>query len=658
MPPRVPRLVSYKDLLQPALQRRFASTAGVLLAAAYIQAITLTKWDHAIWSWFPLGLAGLRTLGIFASTLPIVILRIAHCHMGIRTSNSPFDTFRRYAFSLSTIETLLTFAISAWIFSQTYLFSIPTSANIGWITYYSGDRARLNERALFYTVNIVLLGITQGIIHLTLDFDKMVLGTVKPNRGGEATTPAITGWDVLGVYIPSIIVRAGMVSISTSLANYIVLYHYIRPYAWSWALSFFRIFYNLPKYNIPPYQAPWSVWMLGRSMWAGFLMCSLWYIGDNVFKVQLTKAPLKNNRPLSVECRDPNGSLLAGLKSQKTRIVSFAMWELALIARDFDDRRRSIFEDIDRKDGPMWSQIYAACIGKIQLLEKRVEEYGKPPTPPAAQPAAAAPPQQPARIVPPPKTDDIEIPAPQRRLQTSLSKFVSSPGKSPAETYLPEVKRRVLEAKDRLLADEQKQVLASVPVNTLFHSLASRVLRTPVIGGLFQQTFGRRISTCVLGEPFGEVSIYVNAAYILSALAVSSLTEDRYGNVQRDVPTIIRTFTRVIMRLEKFKDELPIHWTDIEGRRECQVSDEILDALKDGLDELITAFGEFAGDLRLTRADMRLAREAAVKRQANAEEGPNENGAINGAANGAANRAANRATREAPPAQPEMRQVH
>lgn len=38
------------------------------------------------------------------------------------------------------------------------------------------------------------------------------------------------------------------------------------------------------------------------------------------------------------------------------------MWELAFIARDYESRRKAIYEDIDRKDGTMWSQVYAICL--------------------------------------------------------------------------------------------------------------------------------------------------------------------------------------------------------------------------------------------------------------------------------------------------------
>ncbi|KAI0180715.1 nucleoporin protein Ndc1-Nup [Hypoxylon sp. FL1284] len=625
MPPAAVRRAPYKDFLQPALQRRFASTTGFLLALAYVEALTLSRWNHIIWPWLPVGLPGLRTLAIFGSVLPIIILRIAHAHIGIRTSNSPFDTFRRTAVSFVTLETIITFAISAWLFSQTYLLSTPADANLGWITYYSGDRARLNERALFYTVDLVTLGVAQGILHMSLDYDRMILGTVKPKREGDANVRSTAGWDRLSDLAPVAVMRAGMLSIVVALVNYVVLYHFLRRPAWSWAMSLFRIFYNLPKSNIPPSQAPWSILMLGRSIWAGFLLCLLWSFGDIAFRLQLAKEPLKNSQPLSAESKDPNGSLLNGLKSKKPRIAAFAMWELALIARDFDARRQAIFEDIDRKDGPVWSQVYVACLGVIKSIEERIDNYGKPPTPPPAQ-TEVAPQQPPPRVVQPPKTDNVWAPAPaQKGLRSSVGKLVSnvvtSPEKTPVEVYLPGAKRRALEASEHFLTKEQKEALRPENVDTFLRTMAFKVLSMPTIGPMFQQLFGRRLTTAVFGQPYGELSLYVNAAYVLSKLAVSSLNEDRFGSVQRDVPTLIRTFTVLIKKLEKFHDALPMHWTDLNKSRECAEVDELLDALKDGLGELIAAFGEYSFDLRLTRADMRLAREAAEKKQAKASEG-------------------------------------
>ncbi|KAK5634209.1 hypothetical protein RRF57_009923 [Xylaria bambusicola] len=239
----------------------------------------------------------------------------------------------------STMETVLTYIISAFLFSQVYLISTPEEAGIRWISQATG-RSRLNEHALFYTVNLMVLGLVQGIAHVALDMDRLVLGVVDGTRGsnsedgpeangngtdneGEAARPSDTeNWAAkIGEWTPVLLVRCGMLAITVAMVNYTVLYYFIRVPAWRSAMGFFRLFYkDLPRYNLPVAGAPWSVWMLGRTIWAMFLLSLLWYFGDIAFRVQLSREPLKKGQPLSSESKDPSGSLLNGLKSKKPRI--------------------------------------------------------------------------------------------------------------------------------------------------------------------------------------------------------------------------------------------------------------------------------------------------------------------------------------------------
>ena len=114
----------------------------------------------------------------------------------------------------------------------------------------------------------------------------------------------------------------------------------------------------------------------------------------------------------------------------------------------------------------------------------------------------------------------------------------------------------------------------------------------------------------MFGTEYCEISVYVNAINVLTKLSVNSLSEDKYGHVQRDVATIIRTFTTVIKTVEKFKAEFPSHWLDGKTDKKCKEVDDLVAALRAGLEELLGAFGEYADDLRLSRADVRQAREA------------------------------------------------
>ncbi|KAI2630589.1 nucleoporin protein Ndc1-Nup [Xylaria nigripes] len=623
MAPSVARRMPYKDFLQPALQRRFAGTAALALGLAYLESLTLSKWDSIFWPWIPLGLPGLRAMAIFLCVLPIIVLRIAHAHMGIRTSNSLFEIVTDIVLLFSTLETLLTYVISAFVFSQIYLNSTPEEAGIRWISRATG-RSRLNEPAVFYSVNCVVVGLVQGVLHLALDQDRLLLGTVKTRPEGQdngevvaANTSPPAHWTAkLGERTPAIIVRSGVLAIVTAMLNYTVLYHFIRVTAWRSSMWFFRFFYgDLPRYNLPTGGAPWSVWMLGRTIWASFLLCLLWQFADLAFRLQLTREPLKKGQPLTSESKDPNGSLVNGLRSKKPRIFAFAMWELAFIARDYPVRRQAIFEDIDRKDGPMWSQIYAVCLDTIKSIERRIDEHGKPLAPVHETKPLPAPSQARERISQPLNSGDVSAPRPAVKTSTLVkdvvSRLATSPGKTPIENWMPVIKGGAVLVADQVMSSEQKEALQPQALQEYFAAIVVRVLALPAIGPFFQRTFDRQLAKAVLGSPYTETSMYVNAAYALSQLAVCSLTEDRYGNVQRDVATIIRTLTGVIRKLEIFRDQFPTHWTDLSKERQSGLVSEVLIAMKDGLSALVTAFGPYSKDLRLSRVDMRLAREAA-----------------------------------------------
>ena len=157
----------YRDFLTPALHRRFTSAALIILVICYAEAVLIadassSKFEEqllkhsgsdivaVIWFWFPIGPAGIRTLLLFVSALSIFVLRIAQLHLGMiwrmpeknrvlkrasgaRTTASPFETFTTYLFRLNTFQTLGWYIFSAWWFSEVYMWSVPDSANLGWV---------------------------------------------------------------------------------------------------------------------------------------------------------------------------------------------------------------------------------------------------------------------------------------------------------------------------------------------------------------------------------------------------------------------------------------------------------------------------------------------------------------------------------------------
>jgi nucleoporin NDC1 len=313
------RRVPYKDFLQPALQRRFASTATVLLAVSYVEALLLASWDSFIWPWFPIGPAGIRTAFIFICGLAILVLRIAHYHVGRRTIGAGYHTLQANLAKFSTYETAFWYFFSSSLFCPVFLLSMPEFANLSWITYFSGDRARVNERPLFLAFYLSYCALKQSIDHFKDDLDHLDMGSTS-QEGSDGSAKPPTSLRKTLMRLPEMFATAVQQAL-LSLAVAPVLYlFFLRSISWRWALTFLRPFYNLPKTSIPPPSWPMDLFLLVRCAYAGTLLFFIWSAGNIAFSIFMVKEPLKNGQPLTSESKDPNGSLLNGLKSKKLSI--------------------------------------------------------------------------------------------------------------------------------------------------------------------------------------------------------------------------------------------------------------------------------------------------------------------------------------------------
>ncbi len=576
---------------------------------------------QGLWAWFPITGPGIRALVIFFCGLIIIILRIAQFHIGIRTSNSPFQTFLISAAKLKTIETIASYCLAGWLYGQVFRWSAPASSSLSWVTRYPGDRTRLNERAVFLVIYVVLVGAVNALLHLFQDDDRLVLGTAR-SGGQAAPSPATAGKisklnKVLALRLPYLIMSAILRSVVALFASIVVYMFFLRPFAWSTTLSFFRIFYNLPQSNLPPLSWPFfsKFSFIPRCLQAGAMFSLLLVVSNAAFSLFLVSEPIKDGKPLTSGSKDPNGSLLNGLKSKKDKVRAFAMWELAFIARDFPDSRIAIYMDIDCKEGQTWSQICKICLDVVKALESRIDAaIAAPPASNGASGGAEAAKEPEIKRLTKPIKDDVILVTPTKKttftneMEKMVSKVVFDPHNP--STLSPHTQQMLSDAKQRLL-DVRRDISRPENSNSSLQAAIRRLLAIPVVGWPFRLTFRNRITAVVLGKPYGEPSIYINAVSTLSLMAVHSLEEDKFGNVQRDVANIIRELTRVTRKLEAFKASYPNHWTDVEAQRACPEVDDILGAFKESLTGLIESFGVYRRDLRLSEADMRLAEEAA-----------------------------------------------
>lgn len=274
-----------------------------------------------LWAWFPFGPAFLRTLFLSLGGLVILIVRVAQYHVGIRTSSSVFHTVAQSLVQPQTYWTLLWYAVSSAAFCLPLLSSYSANTDFHWIVYRNGDRARLNEKPLFLTTYLLTCAVGQAAGHVITDVDKLILRRPENKAGDGNEKDNVPG--PLGRVLADIpcIFATSITWAATAVVLHIVVYYgLLRSFTWGWTLFFLRPFYSLPKTNMLPPSGPATFSSLKTCLVSGTLVFFLWKASNVAFLTFMARKPLKNGKPLTAESKDPNGSLLNGLKSKKQYI--------------------------------------------------------------------------------------------------------------------------------------------------------------------------------------------------------------------------------------------------------------------------------------------------------------------------------------------------
>lgn len=384
---------------------------------------------------------------------------------------------------------------------------------------------------------------------------------------------------------------------------------FLRRTAWEWTYAVAKLMFALPRSSHPPRYPPYVADLIGRFFIEGVQLVFLWEFTNTAFTVFLAQEPVKKAAPLTTDSKDPNGSLLAGLKAKKEIPRNTAFWELRLISHFFPTRRSTIYTELDRPGGSStWSQILAICLGELHDISARIQNFQHPPSAPnGSTPEIHSLPRISGSI----KQDNILSPAPQAHTVTAeFGSFAKAHGQN-ANSHNPisPRARKLLEiSKAAFLSKPQQEELSPSGISRRIHAGWLDFLKTSA-GIPFRKTFARRASTVVFGGRT-SVAVVANAVDALAKLAVCSLKEDKYGRVQGDVAGIIRTYTAAIGTVEGFVVGLDVDSTDVEfvDKRVPEV-EAVVRGLREGLGEMIGAFEEFREDLGLSIREMRVARE-------------------------------------------------
>ena len=256
--------------------------------------------------------------------------------VGARTTPSPWSSFTLYLLRLDTIQTFGWYFFSAWFFSEVYVWSAVPSANLSWISQgKSWERRKLNERPIYLRSVFIIFAFVQSCLHLYYDYDQVALSTAppaKPESAAEEPVGLIAGvkaqlltqlkplqplflYDTNDIYTSisrNVVLRATFLS----LLSPFIYAMFIRRTMWSWSLSFAKLVWDVPATPLS-YIPPHYPSLIYRSLTSGFFLLFLWEASNALFTDYVSKGPLKKAQPFTAESKDPNGTLLTGLKSRK-----------------------------------------------------------------------------------------------------------------------------------------------------------------------------------------------------------------------------------------------------------------------------------------------------------------------------------------------------
>ncbi|KAF2256680.1 hypothetical protein BU26DRAFT_445653 [Trematosphaeria pertusa] len=607
----------YKDFLTPSLHKRFADASFYTLILCFFIAVWMGDLDNVIWSWFPIGPAGIRTTLLFIPALIVYILRVAQYHVGRRNTQTPWETFSKYTLRQNTFMTIACYSLSAWFYTEVYIWGRSGNDRLGFTEqgkYH--ERIKLNERPFFLRFLFIVLAVAQGIVHLWKDYDKIEIPAMKPKKereGATATEVQMKPRQALTQQLKPMGIRALALATLTLIAGTTFYFLGFRYIFWEYYFRWARWLVSLSKTSKPTGLPPF-IPLVMMFMAEGSLLALLWQFVNLAFNLYISQEPLKKDKPITSDSKDPNGSLLNGLKSKKNEVKAVAFWELALITDRFLERRKTIYGELNRKKAATFKQVSDICLAEIRLLTSRINIALDP----KYSPADAGQKKQPEPISLVPQIaqplKDGQIKGPGYAPTTRMEKFGSLTADI-AKTHSSPQNAQSAYAREYLKKGQEKFSQGAKEAETIYSSYFSKLVASP-LGWPFRASLRRTASLIITGAPYSQISLLCNAVTTLTNLTVYSIKEDEYGRFQEEVPEIVRVFTTAIKKIDEYVASLQVHWSDFETlarpeaeRKKIPEVDEVRECLVMGLERVLGAFNEYLMSMGMSRLETQEAKK-------------------------------------------------
>jgi len=271
-----------------------------------------------------------------------------------------------------------------------------------------------------------------------------------------------------------------------------------------------------------------------------------------------------------------NFSMIKAMSEEGHDLMTYSsFYEFSLVSSESKSKRSEFFTLSQPGGHPHnWNSLSNACLTKIENFVKKLNDSVAPPAPPAAKTNDPTPiphstlqsPKSPRPLVPPPATSD-KISDNNNKIQTV----------------------KTIGAKERIEEILSKSALASYPVKVL-KAVRDRFSNN----ALFSATpdAGTR-------SVFAESQIIIWAVEGLSYLISSSMQEDRYGVVQKDLPRVISCLFVLQKTVDKHKGVTISSKRNRLETRDLQLKQELRASLKSSIYRIISTYGDHLDSLPL-----------------------------------------------------------
>ncbi|EKM75430.1 hypothetical protein AGABI1DRAFT_116372 [Agaricus bisporus var. burnettii JB137-S8] len=483
----------------------------------------------------------------------------------------------------------------------------------------------LNGRFIFLVISQLVVGLSYGFRSVMLDRFAFKWNIASQK---DETHSKLTFSDIVRAAIVSAVLSAMVMPVTASvfaLTRLFLPIVYKLPILPSFLKPFTAHFLRGSWTIVLPFS---HINLICRAFCLGFISFFTWEILDTLFDLNVAK-----RIPVAYLTADPNQTLISGISSQDATFQYFAYSELCSLAEDKSAsaiaQRGAFFAD--QKYSPsLWAHFIRES---LLLLGKDYQLFlrsGNPEPPPTTVPSTA------------PATPAISIPStPVPVLRQGIFKYSANDASATTSDAkrsnglipravevstgiadLPQIFRSV-EVKPAPEATREAQKTAETPKD-YFAPIKQKVRHyacaiykmyvPPVVVAHLQSWMSwwkndrtqKAIEKCL---PSRELDIIV--IEVISRFTCASLTEDRYGVVQRDIPRILEAFLSFLSAVEerqikvnslcvapKPEDKMtPKEIQEHERLRyEVEKAGEVLGAVADGLKEGVARIVRTFGD--------------------------------------------------------------